>query len=166
MVTRSSGVRFTSSSLYDRLSDSFSPDDSPQIPSGNRAEATMPSPKTCRIPFPLGTPRAVRFCVHDNMSFNGRKPLRANGGFRVVAAGDDRGGLVASPWLPGQRLRLQVQQVHQFFGIGYGRFAGKILAHVGSGFAIDPRHRANRFVFLAEILLAFAVICQKYNCLW
>ena len=60
---------------------------------------------------------------------------------------------------------LQFQQLGELLGIGHRRFAGEVFADVRGWFAFDHRHGANRFVFLAEIFLAFTAIGQKQNCL-
>ena len=55
------------------------------------------------------------------------------------------------------------EQSTESFRVGHWRFAGEVLANVSGRFAVDHRHRANRFVFFAEIFLAFAAVGEQQN---
>ena len=61
---------------------------------------------------------------------------------------------------------LQFQQFREFLGISRRGLTGEILAYVRGRFAVDERHRTDRLVYFAEILLPFIRIGQNYNCVW
>src|SRR5712692_3098340 len=68
-----------------------------------------------------------------------------------------------SPTSARQRQKLLRQQFSERFWISHWRFAGEIFTDVSSRFSIDLRHRADGFVFFAEIFLAFSSVGQKQN---
>src|SRR5438552_12485374 len=61
---------------------------------------------------------------------------------------------------------LQFQQFREFLGISHRGFAREILAYVRGWFSFNQRHRTDRLVSFAEILLAFIRIGQNHNCVW
>jgi hypothetical protein len=65
-------------------------------------------------------------------------------------------------WLAKKSPRLlELEQFGELFHTGHRRFAGEIFAHISGWFSIDRRHGTNRFVFLAEMFLAFSAIREK-----
>src|SRR5438094_2279484 len=61
---------------------------------------------------------------------------------------------------------LQFQQFREFLGISHRGFAREILTYVRGWFSFNQRHRTDRLVSFAEILLAFIRIGQNHNCVW
>ncbi len=55
------------------------------------------------------------------------------------------------------------KQFRELFRIRYRRFAREIFADVGGWFSVDDRHRPDRFVVFAKILLAFSSVGHEQN---
>ena len=59
--------------------------------------------------------------------------------------------------------RLSHHEIRQRLRIGHRCFAGEIFANVGSGFAIDRRHRADGLVLFRKEFLAVAAVGKNQD---